>query len=128
MDGVVIQMLAIDVGDHGEDRAELQEGAVAFVGFNHQKITLADARVGAAHGCGLAPDDYRGIEARGVENGRGHRCGGGFAVAARDRDAVLQAHQLGQKLAPRDQRDFQTPRFEQLGILWVDRRAIRLPP
>ena len=42
-------------------------------------------------------------------------------MAAGDRDAVLQPHQLGQQLAARDHGDLQAARFLHLGILFVHR-------
>ena len=108
---IVIQMLAVDVGDHGQDRAELQKRAVAFVGFHHQEIALAHARVGAAHGRGLPAHHHGGIEPGDIQHRGGHRRGGGFAVAAGDRDAVLQPHQLGQQFAARNHGNQQAARF-----------------
>ena len=69
---VVVQVLAIDVGDHGDDRRELQEGAVALVGFHHQEIAVAHARVRAAHGADAAAHHHRRIEPGVVQNGGGH--------------------------------------------------------
>ncbi len=51
---VMIQMFAVDVGDDGENRAELEKRAVAFIRLDHQEIALPDARIGSAHGRGLA--------------------------------------------------------------------------
>ncbi len=100
-------MLAINVRDHGENRAELEKRSVAFVRFHHQEVALAHARVRAAHGSGLPADDYRWIEPAGIQHCGGHRRRGGFAMASRDCDAVLQPHQLGEQLAARDDRDLQ---------------------
>ena len=117
---VVIQVLAIDVGDHGDDGRELEERAVALVGFHHQEIAVADARVRAAHGADASADHHGGVEAGVVQDGGGHRGGGGLAVAAGDGDAVLQAHQLGQQFAARDHGDLQAARFLHLGVLFID--------
>ena len=35
MSAVVVEVLAVDVGDHREDGRELQKGAVALVGLDH---------------------------------------------------------------------------------------------
>ena len=51
------------------------------------------------------------------------RGGGGLAVAAGHRDAVLQPHQLGQQLAARDHRNLQPARLLHFGILVVHGRA-----
>ena len=99
---IVIQMLAVDVRDHRQDRAELQKRAVAFVRFHHQKIALPHARVRAAHGRGLPAHHHRWIQAGDIQHRGGHGCGGGFAMASGDRDAVFQPHQLGQQLAARN--------------------------
>src|ERR1017187_8517597 len=116
---IVVHVFAIDVGDHRQDGGELQEGAVAFVGFGHQEIAAAHARVGAAHGTNTATDHYRGIQARVIENGGGHGSGGGLTVAAGHGDAVLQAHQLGQHFAARDDRDLQAARLLHFGVGFV---------
>src|SRR5262249_396435 len=100
--GVVIEMLAVDVGDDGEDGAELEEGAVALIRFDHEEIALTDACVRTADGGGVAADDHGRIETSGAEDCGGHRSCGGLAVAAGHRDSVLQAHQLGQEFAARN--------------------------
>ena len=119
--GVVVQVFAVDVGDDREDGRELEERAVAFVGFHHQEIAVAHARVGAAHGAHAAAHHHGGVEAGVIQDGGGHGGGGGFAVAAGDGDAVLEAHQLGQQLAARDHRDLQAAGFLDFGVLFVDR-------
>ena len=90
-------MFAVEVGDHGEDGRELEEGAVAFVGLGDQILRSAEPGVGAER-VHAAADDDRGVEAAGGEHGGHHRGGGGLAVHAGDGDAVLEAHQLGQHL------------------------------
>src|SRR5262249_51447079 len=117
---VVVEMLAIDVGDDGDDGGELEKGAVALVGFDDEKIAVAHAGVGAAHGPDAAADHDGGIEPGVVENGGGHRGSSGFTVAAGDGYAVFQAHQLGQQFAAGDHRDLQAARFLHFGVLLVD--------
>ena len=99
--GVVIQVFAVHVGDHRDDRRQLEEGAIAFVGFHYQEIAMPNARVGAAHRADAPAYHHRRVKTRVVKNGRGHRRGGGLAVAARHRDTVLEAHELRQQLAAR---------------------------
>ena len=41
--GVLIEMLAVDGGDHGDDWREQQEAAVALVGFHDEKLAFAEA-------------------------------------------------------------------------------------
>ena len=67
-----------------------------------------------------AADYDGGVEAGVIEDGGGHRGGGGLAVAAGDGDTVFQPHQLGQQFAARDHGDLQAPRFQDLGILFID--------
>ena len=119
----MVQVLAIDIGDHRDDGRELEERAVALVGLRYQEIAVAHPGVRAAHGAHAAADHHRRVEASVVQDGGGHRRGGGLAVAARHRNAVLQPHQLGQHLAARDDRDLQTARLLHLGVRFVDRGA-----
>ena len=116
-------MLAIDVGDDREDRRELQKRSIALIRFHHQKIALADARVRAAHRRDLAADHHGGVDARVTQDGRDHRSGGGLAVAARDGDAVFQAHQLGEKFSARNHGNLQPARFLHFGIRFLHGRT-----
>ena len=117
---VVIQMLAIDVGDHGDDGREFEEGAVALVGFHHQEIAAPHAGVGAAHGADASAHYDGGVEAGEIEDGRGQGSGGGLAVAAGHRDAVLEAHQLGEQFAARDDGDREAAGLLHFRVLFVD--------
>ncbi len=38
---VVVEVLGVDVGDHGDGGAQAQEGAVALVGLDHDPVALA---------------------------------------------------------------------------------------
>src|SRR5690348_11227066 len=69
---VLIEMFAINGGDNRDDGREHQEAAVAFVGFDDEILTLAQA----GRGSGLidaAADDKRGIEMSGGEDRSHHR-------------------------------------------------------
>ncbi len=101
--------------------ASFRKRAVALVGLHHQEIAASHARVRSAHGADASAHHHRGIEAGEIENGGGQRSGGGLAVTAGHRDAVLQAHQLGQQLAARDHGDLQPPRLLHFRILFVHR-------
>ena len=94
---VAVHVLAVEIGDDGEDGRELEEGAVAFVGFGDQILRGAEPGVGAER-IDAAADDDGGVEAAGGEDGSDHGGGGGFAVHAGDGDAVFEAHELGQHL------------------------------
>src|SRR5579884_491050 len=118
--GVMVQMLAIDVGDHGQYRRQLQERAIALVRLDHQKFAPAHARVAAAHRRDAPSDDNSGIHAGVAEDGGDHRRSRGFAVAAGDGDAVFETHQLGQQLAPGNDRNAEPLRLENLGVMGID--------
>ncbi len=92
--GILVEMFAVNGGDHSDDRREHEEGAVAFIGFDDEIVAAAYAR-GAAHVVDLAADDKGGIEICSRQNRGDHRSSGGFAVGAGYRDAVFQAHQFG---------------------------------
>src|SRR3974390_1575941 len=94
---VAVHVFAVDVGDDGKDRPELEKGAVAFVGFGDEILGLADAGVGT-HGVHATADDHGGGGASGSEDGGYHRGRGGLAVHSGDGDAVLQPHQFGHHL------------------------------
>src|SRR5271156_4839615 len=64
-----------------------------------------------------AADDEGGIKSGGVEHGRDHGSGGGFAVRSGHGDAVFQAHELGQHFGARDHRNFQVVRFEEFDVV-----------
>ena len=81
---------------------------------------MPDARVGAAHSRGFTAHDHGGVHARVTQDRGDHGSGGGFAVAAGDGDAVLQAHQLGQQFAARDHGNAEAAGFLHFGIRLVD--------
>ena len=115
-------MLAVNVGDDGEDGRELEERAVAFVGLGDQVLRFAEAGVGA-HGIHASADHDGGIEAAGGKHGGDHRGGGGLAVHAGDRDAVLQAHQFGEHLGARNDGNVRGAGRGDFGIVGANRRA-----
>src|SRR6185503_346517 len=121
--GITVQMLPVDVGDHRQNRGELQKGAVALIRLHHQKIAFAYPRVGAAHGRDFAADHHYGIEPRVVEHRRYHRSGCRLSMTAGDRDTVFKAHQFRQQFPTWDYRDLQAPRLLHFGILLVHRRT-----
>src|SRR5205807_1254760 len=89
---IVVEVLAVDVRDGGDDGTQLEEGTVALVRLDHHEVALADSGVRAAHGSDTAADNYGRIEAGLAQNGRNHGRRRGLAVAARDGDAVFQTH------------------------------------
>ena len=128
--GVMVEMLAIDGGDHGDHRREQQKCAVAFVGFDDHVFAAAEARRRA--GVIDAPaHDEGGIEPGRAQDRGHHRGGGGLAVRAGDGDAVFQAHQFGEHLGARNDGNFQPRRFRRFrdcrgeSRSWRPRRARR---
>ncbi len=121
---VALQVLLVDVGDDGHRRRQLQERAVALVGLDDHELAAAQPRA-AAEGAEPPADDRRRIEAAALEHERDHRRGRRLAVGARHRDAVLQAHQLGEHLGARDHGDAAPGGFDDLGIRWGGRPRSR---
>ncbi len=112
---IKVEMVGVDIGDYGDNRRQLEEGAVRFVCLGHQKFSLSQFGVGPKS-VETAADHRRRIDAAMDQNGGDHAGGGGFAVRTGDGDAVLHAHQLGQHFRPRDNR-YQPPvRFENLRV------------
>ena len=120
---VVIQMLAVDVGDDRDDRRQLQKRPVAFVAFDHQVIAFSQARVGAVDPHAAADQDGR-VQICVDQNRRDHRSSGGLAVAAGDGDPEFLAHQLGQQLAAWNHGKLAAARLDDFRILRTHRRAV----
>jgi len=112
---IAIHVLAVDVGDDGKNWGQLEERPVALVGFGDEVLRLTEAGIGA-HSIDATADDDRGIEAACGKHRRNHGSGGGFAVHARDGDAVLQPHEFGQHFGALDDGDMQAGRF---GNFWI---------
>ena len=90
---VVIQVLAIDIGDDGEGGIQHQEASVAFVGFRHQIVALAKLGIGPKN-AKLAADDDGRVQARLAHDLGDHAGGCGLPVGTPYGDALLQPHEL----------------------------------
>jgi hypothetical protein len=99
------------MGDNFRNERSLSS-ASAILGF-------AQARV-RAHGVHAPADDYGWVQSSGRQDSGHHRRGGGLAVHARDRDSVLQAHQLGEHLGALNDRDVQLAGLGDLGVVGGD--------
>src|SRR5262249_44229532 len=64
---ILVEVLAIDGSDDGNDRSKKQEGTIAFVGFNDEVLTLPEPCRGASL-IDFAADNECGIKVRGTEN------------------------------------------------------------
>ena len=118
---VGVEMLAVDSGDHRQHRQQPQEGAVGFVGLRHQDFGLPDAR-SAPDRCDPAPDHRRRIEARVIEQHRGHRSRRGLAVRPRYRHRKLHPHQLGEHFRARNDGELPLPGRRHFGVAGRNRR------
>ena len=113
---VVVQVVVVDIGDHGDGGLQLQEAGEGLAGLGHEVVALAQAGVAAAQGVQHAADDDGGVQAALGQHQRGHAGGGGLAVGAGDADPVLQAHQLVEHLGARDHRDLAAAGLHQLRV------------
>ena len=95
---VEIHVLAVEVGDDGEDGRELEEGAVALVGLGDEVRGELPRRALEPRASTRPPTTTVGSRPPAARTEGDHRGGGGFAVHAGDSDAVFEAHQLGQHL------------------------------
>ena len=117
--GVVVEVLGVHRGDHGDGRRELEEGAVRLVGLGHEELALAELGIGA-EAVDAAADDDGGIEPARPEHRGDERRRRGLAVGARDGDAVLEPHELGEHLRPRDDGDAALARHLHLDVVGGD--------
>ena len=120
---VVVEMILVHVCDDVDDRQEAQKRAVRFVSFGYQIFAMAEMRVGSV---GIEPpaDDHGRIKPGGIKNGSGQRRGGGFAVRARNGDALTQTHELGQHFRARNNGDIAAAGFGQFRVFIADGRRL----
>ena len=119
---VVVDVLGVDAGNHRQNRRKLQERPIAFVRLNQQEIALSQTSI-RSKGIDPSPDDDRGIFAGGVEDSRGDRSRRCLAVAAGDRDAVLEPHQLGEQFPALDDGNLAGFRRNSLRVVTRNRGA-----
>ncbi|TXT39836.1 MAG: Uncharacterized protein FD135_1845 [Comamonadaceae bacterium] len=101
-------VVGIDVGHHRHHRQQVQKRGIGLIGFHHDVITLAQAGIGP--GAVQTPANHKGRIETGLGQHAGHQAGGGgFAVGTGNRNAVFQAHQLGQHQSPRYHRNAVVP-------------------
>ena len=117
---VVVEMLGVDVRDDRDRRRELEERAVALVGFGDEILAAAETRAGADR-LQAAADEDRGIEPALGEHERGEPRRRRLAVRARDGDPLLHAHELREHFRARNHRHALVAREVHLGIVGGDR-------
>ena len=115
----VVEVLGIDVGDDRDVGGQLQERAVALVGFDHHPVAGAEPGVGAIGVDDAAVDDGR-VEPGRLEQRRHERGGRRLAVRAGDRDALLEPHQLGEHFGAANDRNAPRARRDELRIVALD--------
>ena len=99
---VVLEVVGLDVRDHGDLGAQLVEGAVVLVRLDDEELAVAVLGVRGDVPQDAADDDGR-IEAGVFEDRGDHRGGRGLAVRAGDADAALLVDDRRQQiLAPDD--------------------------
>ena len=118
---VGLHVVGVDVGDHREHRRQVEERRVGLVGLGDEEFAVAEPRVGVG-GQQPAADDERRVEAAFGEHRRDEARRRGLAVRAGDRDALLQAHQLGQHQRARHDRHAALARGDDFGVVRRDRR------
>ena len=80
---VVLQVVRVHVGDHGDRGVQMQEGAVGLVRLDHEDLAFAGMGVGAEAGHDGA-DEVGGIQAGADQGRRQHRAGARLAMGTRD--------------------------------------------
>ena len=115
----MVEVLGVHRGDHGDGRRELEEGAVGLVGLGHEELALAELGVGA-EAVDAAAHHHGGIEPARAEHRGDEGRRRGLAVGARDGDAVLEPHELGEHLRPRDDGDAALARHLHLDVVGGD--------
>jgi hypothetical protein len=125
---VVVQVVRLDVGDHGDRRGVREEGSVRLVGLGDEHVPVARAVARHRSVVGAHRAAYRvGRVEHGVlaadraQGGGDHGRGGGLAVGAGDRDADPVGHQRGQRLGAVQHAQPALARPDQLGVAAADR-------
>jgi len=116
---VVGVVVGLDVGDHGDLGAELDEGAVALVGLDHEPLAVGP------HGAGadlvdVPADDEAGVEAGFGEDHGQHRGGRRLAVGAGDGDRAPECGDGRQDLRSAQHRQALLPGGDDLGVARTD--------
>jgi hypothetical protein len=117
---VGVHVVGVDVRHDRHHRQQVEERRVRLVGLDHDVVAGAEPGMGAG-GVEPAADDEGRIEP-GLGKDAGHERGGrGLAVGAGDRDALLQAHQLGEHHRPRHHRHAPGAGGDHLGVVALHR-------
>ena len=118
---VRLHVIGVDVGDHRHRRREVEKRRVGFVGLGDEEVALAEPRVRIRRQEAPA-DDERRIETAFGQHRRDEARGRRLAVRAGDRDALLQAHELGQHQRARHDGNPPFARGDDFRVVRRDRR------
>ena len=113
--GVEVDVVDLDVGDHTAPRADQQEGAVALVRLEDERVARAVTRAVPAL-VQVAADQVRGIDPGLLEDHREHRRHGGLPVRARDGHRPAPVGERSERLLPPPDRDPSLPRRFELDV------------
>ena len=112
-------VVGVDIRHHRHHRQQVQERCVRLIGLHHDVLTAAQSGIGT-----------RAIEASTNDKGRvqtglckhaGHQAGGGgLAMGAGNRNALLEAHQLGQHQGARHDGNVHLAGANHLGVVLLD--------
>jgi len=114
---VGIHVVGVDIGDDRDDGREQEEGRIRLIGFGHQKFarTQTCVRSGSVQ---FAANHKGRIKAGRFQNAGGQARRRGLAVRAGNRDALLEAHQLGQHLRARHHRNLAGARRDHFRVVF----------
>ena len=101
----IVQVICLDVQDHRQRGAEIQEGVAVFTALHDDGITVAHPVTGVEQGQ-ITADHDGGVPLGGHEDVGHHRGGSGLAMGAGDADGVLiRLHDHAPCLCPLKDRD-----------------------
>ena len=119
---VGFHVVGVDIGHHRHHRQQVQKRRVRLVGFDHDVVAAAQPRVGAR--AVQAPANHKSWVQTSLGQHAGHQAGGGgFAVGARNGNALFEAHQLGEHQGARHHWDVQFACAQHLGVAGLHGRG-----
>ena len=95
----MVQMLAVDIRDHGDRGRQPHERAVRLVRLDDHPFPVSETRIGTVSLYDAAVD-HRRSKPGSVQHRADERCGCRLAVRPCHRDIALEAHELGQHFRP----------------------------
>ena len=117
---VGFHVVGVDVGHDRHHRQQIQEGRIGLVGFDHDVVSATQARIGPR--AVEAPTNHKGRVQAGFGQHTGHQAGsGGLAVGARNCNALLETHQLGQHQGARHDGDVHFASAHDFGVVGLHR-------